>query len=45
MMSSKILINDHALMGGTPADILQRVNKQVYANNDAEMFVTMAGDP
>ena len=41
MMSSKILINDHALMGGTPADILQRVNKQVYANNDAEMFVTV----
>ena len=33
MMSSKILINDHAIMGGTPAEILQRVNKQVFATN------------
>ncbi len=41
MMSSKILINDHALMGGTPAEILGRVNKQVNANNDANMFVTV----
>ena len=41
MMSSKILINDHALMGGTPAEILERVNKQVCANNDAHMFVTV----
>ena len=41
MMSSKILINDHALMGGTPAEILERVNKQICANNDAYMFVTV----
>ncbi len=41
MMSSKILINDHAIMGGTPAEILERVNKQIYANNEAEMFVTV----
>ncbi len=41
MMSSKILINDHAIMGGTPAEILERVNKQVCANNDAHMFVTV----
>jgi sigma-B regulation protein RsbU (phosphoserine phosphatase) len=41
MMSSKILINDHAIMGGTPAEILERVNKLVYANNDAHMFVTV----
>ena len=41
MMSSKILINDHALMGGSPAEILERVNKQVCANNDAHMFVTV----
>ena len=41
MMSSKILINDQALMGGTPAEILARVNKQVSANNDANMFVTV----
>ena len=41
MMSSKILINDHAIMGGTPAEILERVNKQVCKNNDANMFVTV----
>ena len=41
MMSSKILINDHALMGGSPAEILARVNKQVCANNEAHMFVTV----
>ena len=41
MMSSKILINDHTLMGGSPAEILQRVNKLVNANNDADMFVTV----
>ncbi len=41
MMSSKILINDHALMGGSPAEILQRVNKMVCINNDANMFVTV----
>ena len=41
MMSSKILINDHAIMGGTPAEILERVNKIVFANNDAHMFVTV----
>lgn len=41
MMSSKIQINDHTLMGGTPAEILERVNRQVYANNDAHMFVTV----
>ena len=41
MMSSKILINDHAIMGGTPAEILGRVNKLVCANNDAHMFVTV----
>ena len=41
MMSSKILINDHAMMGGTPSEILERVNKQVYDHNDAHMFVTV----
>ena len=41
MMSSKILINDHAIMGGSPAEILERVNKQVCANNEAHMFVTV----
>ena len=41
MMSSKILINDHALMGGSPAEILGRVNKVICASNDADMFVTV----
>ncbi|MBR4575798.1 MAG: PP2C family protein-serine/threonine phosphatase [Clostridia bacterium] len=41
MMSSKILLNDHAMMGGTPAEILERVNRQVCANNKAHMFVTV----
>ena len=41
MMSSKILINDHALMGGTPAEILTRVNQQIKAANKARMFVTV----
>lgn len=41
MMSSKIYINDHATIGGSPAEILGRVNKLVYANNKAHMFVTV----
>ena len=41
MMSSKIYINDHATIGGSPAEILGRVNKLVCANNDAQMFVTV----
>ena len=41
MMSSKIIINDHSIMGGTPAEILERVNRQVYATNKAHMFVTV----
>ena len=41
MMSSKILINDHAIMGGSPAEILERVNKQICKNNEAHMFVTV----
>ena len=41
MMSSKIYINDHATIGGSPAEILERVNKLVCANNDAQMFVTV----
>ena len=44
MMSSKIYINDHATMGGYPSEILERVNKLVYANNDAHMFVTVLLD-
>lgn len=41
MMSSKIFINDHAMMSGSPAEILERVNKLICANNSASMFVTV----
>ncbi|MBQ9531859.1 MAG: PP2C family protein-serine/threonine phosphatase [Eubacterium sp.] len=41
MMASKILINDRALMGGTPAEILEFVNDRICSNNQAEMFVTV----
>lgn len=41
MMASKILISDRALMGGTPAQILEFVNNRICSNNQAEMFVTV----
>ena len=41
MMSSKILIADRALMGGTPAQIMEFVNKRLCENNEAAMFVTV----
>lgn len=41
MMATKILINDRALMGGTPAEILHFVNNRICRNNEAEMFVTV----
>ncbi len=41
MMASKILISDRTLMGGTPAEILDFVNKRICSNNRAEMFVSV----
>jgi hypothetical protein len=41
MMASKILISDRTLMGGTPAEVLDFVNKRICSNNQAEMFVTV----
>lgn len=41
MMVSKILINDRAIMGGTPAEILAFVNDRICEHNKAEMFVTV----
>ena len=41
MMASKIMINDRALVGGTPSEILMSVNDAICAHNDAEMFVTV----
>ena len=41
MMASKIMINNRALMGGSPAEVLEAVNDSICANNDAGMFVTV----
>ncbi|MBQ3462032.1 MAG: SpoIIE family protein phosphatase [Clostridia bacterium] len=41
MMSAKILIENRALMGGKPSEILEFVNNQLCANNDSFMFVTV----
>ena len=41
MMSSKILLDVHSNMGGTPSEILERVNKTINSTNKAHMFVTM----
>ncbi len=41
MMASKILISDRTIMGGTPAEILEFVNKRICGNNQAEMFVSV----
>ena len=41
MMSSKILLNYRAQMGGTPSEILTAVNAQICKNNRSRMFVTV----
>ena len=41
MMSSKILINYRAQMGGSPGEILSAVNAQICRNNHSRMFVTV----
>ncbi|MCR5099367.1 MAG: SpoIIE family protein phosphatase [Lachnospiraceae bacterium] len=41
MLMSRTLIKNRAMMGGTPAEVLQDVNKQLYADNKARMFVTI----
>lgn len=41
MMVSKILVNNYTMMGGAPAEILQRVNESICKNNDDDMFVTV----
>ena len=41
MMSSKILLNYRAQMGGTPSEILSAVNAQICQNNKSKMFVTV----
>ena len=41
MMMSKILVSNYALMGGSPAAVLEAVNAQICKNNEEEMFVTV----
>ena len=41
MMASKIMLEDNAVMGKTPAEILTDVNRGLTANNQEEMFVTV----
>ena len=41
MMVNKIIINERALLGGMPSEILSFVNDRICANNPAEMFITV----
>ena len=41
MMASKIILQSAAMMGCSPSDILQRANRAICSNNEAEMFVTV----
>ncbi len=41
MMVTKTMIQNRALMGGTPAEILEFVNDQIVAKNEEYMFVTV----
>lgn len=41
MMMSKILIQNQAMSGKSPADVLETVNNQICSNNREEMFVTV----
>ncbi len=41
MMMSKILINNYALMGNSPSQVLEKANAVICQNNDEEMFVTV----
>ncbi|MCI7124907.1 MAG: PP2C family protein-serine/threonine phosphatase [Agathobaculum sp.] len=41
MMMSKILVSNYAMMGGSPKEVLERVNNSVCKNNNSEMFVSV----
>ena len=41
MMMSKILVSNYAMMGASPAKVLEQVNTQICKNNEEEMFVTV----
>ncbi len=40
MMMSKILINNFAMMGGSPARVLEQTNHAICQNNEEQMFIT-----
>ena len=41
MMMSKILVNNFAMQGNSPAKVLELTNATICQNNDEEMFVTV----
>ena len=41
MMGSKILVQNYAMTGMRPADVLEAVNHQICQNNREQMFVTV----
>lgn len=41
MMQSKIIIQNYAMMGLSPKDVLTRANKQLCANHQQKLFVTV----
>ena len=41
MMGSKILVQNYAMTGMHPADVLEAVNHQICQNNREQMFVTV----
>lgn len=41
MMASKIMVQNYAMMGKSPSEVLKAVNNQICANNQDEMFVTI----
>lgn len=41
MMMSKILVSNYASIGGTPGEVLTKVNEQICKNNEEDMFVTV----
>ena len=41
MMASKIILQSVAMLGHSPAAILERANEAICSNNEAQMFVTV----
>ena len=41
MMISKMMVQNYALIGGSPREVLEKVNNQLSQNNREKMFVTV----